>query len=102
MLGPENPPVVIRFGPMRDNNRAVADLEERRSIVADDCSQYRTGKFSGAQIVSICQIPNRGPNSGQPILDELLGDPIDTCVSACVAKVSQEPIHREGCAIQGS
>src|ERR1700730_15635814 len=102
MLGPENPPVVIGLRLVRDDNCTVPDLKKRRFVVADHRAQYGTGKFSGAQIVGVCSIPDLGANSRQPILDKLLGDPIETRVANCLAKFPEEPADRQGCPIEGS
>jgi hypothetical protein len=105
MLGPKDPPVVIGLGPVRDDNRTIANLKEGRPVVADHCAQDGAGEFSGAQILGFCPIPNLGANSRHPILDELFGDQIKPGASARVAKVSQEmtdykrrPVERPGCA----
>jgi hypothetical protein len=44
--------------------------------MADYCAEYGAGEFSGAQFGGFCAIPDLDADSGQPILDELLGDPI--------------------------
>src|SRR4051812_28752511 len=101
VLRPEDPTVVVGFGPVRDHNCPISDLKECGSILADDCTQEGAGEFAGAQFSDFCPITDFSANPGQPVLDELFRDPIKTQVGGCLAKLSEEPVDGEGCPIEG-